>query len=147
MSAHLSSEVVERFHAQNLTGADKHQIYEHVLGCETCRQRVVIPIVQAAAVDTLTAHLLPQEGEPFHLDEETIEAFVDDKLNPLDRSTARLHLDDCVECAAEVNDLRESLATMKAMSQAAPAVPHAAARSARQFPRLSMRVAAAVALI
>ena len=145
MSAHLSSEVVKRFHAQKLTGADKHQIYEHVLGCETCRQRVATPAVQAAAVNTLTEHLLPQEGEPFHLDEETIEAFVDDKLNPLDRSSARLHLDDCVECSAEVNDLRESLATMKAMSQPSSTEPHAI--NPRHFPRLSMRVAAAVALI
>jgi hypothetical protein len=146
MSAHLSSEVVERFHSQRLTGADKHEIYEHVVGCETCRQRVVTPAVQTAAVNALTDHLLPQAGESFHLDAETIEAFVDDKLNPLDRSTARLHLDDCAECVAEVNDLRESLATMKAMSQADSATHIMASRS-RTFSRFSMRIAAAIALI
>ena len=147
MSAHLSSEVVERFHAQKLTGADKHQIYAHVLGCETCRQRVVTPAVQTAAVHSLTVHLLPEVDESYHLDAETIEAFVDDKLNPLDRSTARLHLDDCAECAAEVNDLRESLATMKAVSQVDSAALPVAATGARQFSRFSTRIAAAVALI
>jgi hypothetical protein len=137
---------VERFHSQRLTGADKHELYEHVVGCETCRQRVVTPAVQTAAVNTLTEHLLAQAGESFHLDAETIEAFVDDKLNPLDRSTARLHLDDCAECVAEVNDLRESLATMKAMSQVDSAA-HTMASKSRTFSRFSMRIAAAVALI
>lgn len=146
MSAHLSNEVVERFHAQRLSGTDKSEIYEHVLGCETCRERVVTPSVQNIAVDTLTGHLLPEPGDLFHLDAETIEAFVDDKLNPLDRSTAKLHLDCCVECSSEVTDLRESLATMKAMSQTDTATQVVSIR-ARHLSRLSMRIAAVVALV
>src|SRR5262249_49866129 len=74
---------------------------------------------------------------------ETIEAFVDDKLDTLDRSTVKLHLADCAECSDEVNDLRESLATMKAVS----ARPETVRR--RQLPQfsMSMGIAAAIALV
>ena len=145
MNAHLSNEIVERFHNQSLTVGDRGVIYNHILGCETCRRRVVTAQTEAVAVQALSNHLLPQEGdEPYHLDPATIEAFVDDKLDALDRNIAKLHLEDCAECSDEVTDLRESLATMRATSQAAevtiPARPHA---------RFStpMTIAAAVALV
>jgi hypothetical protein len=118
MTPHLSNEVVERFHTQALAGGDKAVIYDHILGCESCRLRIVNPRAQSIAVAAMTAHLLPQDAEePYHLDYETIEAFVDDKLDPIDRSAAKLHLEDCAECSAEIEDLRESLATMKAASR------------------------------
>jgi len=145
MNAHLSNEIVERFHSQSLTGADRGVIYNHILGCEACRRRVVTPQAEAVALQTLSDHLLPQEGEePYHLDPTTIEAFVDDKLDALDRNIAKLHLEDCAECSDEVIDLRESLATMKAVSRAAEMSP-----SLRSHARFStpMRIAAAVALV
>lgn len=118
MTPHLSNEIVERFHAQALAGGDKTVIYVHILGCESCRLRIVDAKTQTVAVGALSEHLLPkEEEEPYHLDYETIEAFVDDKLGAADRNTARLHLEDCAECSAEVEDLRESLATMRAASQ------------------------------
>ena len=117
MSAHLSNELVERFHAQALTRGDRSVIYDHVLACETCRQLVVTPQTETVALEALTKQLVTPESEkPYHLDLETIEAFVDDKLDALDRSTVKLHLEDCTECSSEVEDLRESLATMKAAS-------------------------------
>lgn len=150
MSAHLSNEVVERFHAQALTTGDRGVIYNHILACDACRRLVVTAQTEAVALQTVTAHLLPSEDEePFHLTAETIEAFVDDSLDALDRSTAKLHLEDCEECSNEVTDLRESLATMKAVSRqreerepakVAPTTP----RTAFSVP---MRIAAAVALI
>ena len=150
MSAHLSNEIVERFHRQSLTGADRGAIYNHVLGCETCRGKVVTSQTAAVALRTLTDHMLPQEGdEPFHLDPATIDAFVNDTLDPLDRSTVKLHLEDCQECADEVNDFRESLATMKAASREhrvgkSVAIPSPDPRTRFSVP---MRIAAAVALI
>jgi hypothetical protein len=145
MNAHLSNEIVERFHNQSISVGDRGVIYNHILGCETCRRRVVTAQTEAVAGQALSNHLLPQEGdEPYHLDPATIEAFVDDKLNALDRNIAKLHLEDCAECSDEVTDLRESLATMRATSQAAevtiPARPHS---------RFStpMTIAAAVALV
>lgn len=150
MSAHLSNEIVGRFHSQSLTGGDRGEIYNHILGCETCRRRVVTPQVDAVAVQALTNHLLPQEDEaPYHLDPATIEAFVDDKLDALDRSTARLHLEDCAECTDEVNDLRESLATMRAASREREVERKPNAIEPRRplmFSR-SLRIAAMIALV
>src|SRR5438876_5547349 len=145
MNTHLSNEIVERFHRQSLSVGDRGVIYNHILGCETCRRRVITPQTEAVAVQALNDHLLPQEGEePYHLDPATIEAFVDDKLDALDRNIAKLHLEDCAECSDEVNDLRESLATMRATSRAAEvSIP---ARSHARF-STPMRVAAAVAVV
>jgi len=143
MNAHLSNEIVERFHNQSLTVGDRGVIYNHILGCETCRRRVVTAQTEAVAVQTLSNHLLPQEGdEPYHLDPATIEAFVDDKLDALDRNIAKLHLEDCAECSDEVTDLRESLATMRATSQAAEVTIPTHARFSTP-----MTIAAAVALV
>lgn len=149
MSAHLSNEVIEQFHRQALTGGDRGEIYNHILRCETCRQRVVTPQIEAVALRTLTGHLLPTEDEePFHLELETIEAFVDDTLDPLDRSTVKLHLEDCAQCAAEVSDLRESLATMKAASRRPSERLPAEGRSSRSLKfSTPIRIAATIALI
>ncbi len=150
MSAHLSNEIVERFHAQALATGDRGVIYNHIVDCETCRRRVVTTQIEAVALRTLTGHLLPTEDEePFHLELETIEAFVDDNLNPLDRSTVKLHLEDCAECSAEVADLRESLATMKGASrhQASDHQTREIESGRRIVFSMPMRIAAMVALI
>ena len=149
MSAHLSNEIVERFHNQALATGDRGVIYNHILACETCRRRVVTAQIEAVALRTLTGHLLPNEDEEaFHLELETIEAFVDDTLDLLDRSTVKLHLEDCAQCAAEVSDLRESLATMKAASRRHSESLRPEIKSLRSlsFSR-PIRIAAMVALI
>lgn len=158
MSAHLSNELVERFHSQSLTGGDRGEIYNHILGCETCRRRVVTSQVAAVAVEALTNHLLPPDGEEqYHLDPAMIEAFVDDKLDALDRSTAKLHLEDCTECSDEVSDLRESLATMRAAARereverradkVMPPQHQTVSRSLRIAAMIALVAVAAVALI
>ena len=147
MSAHLSNELVERFHAQALTRGDRSVIYDHVLACETCRQLVITPQTETVALEALTKHLVtPEREEPYHLDLETIEAFVDDKLEALDRSTVKLHLEDCAECSSEVEDLRESLATMKAASHTRVVEHRTAETVSRRF-SMPLRIAAVIALI
>ena len=149
MNAHLSSQIVERFQSRSLTQDDRGQIYDHILACEACRKLVITPETEAAAVAAITDHLLPQaDEETFHLDAASIEAFVDDKLDHLDRSVARLHLEDCAECSDEVTDFRESLATMRATTRAAESLP-AEVVGARWLFRLtpSMRIAATIALV
>ena len=147
MSAHLPNELVERFHAQALTRGDRSVIYDHVLACETCRQLVVTPQTETVALEALTKQLVTPESEkPYHLDLETIEAFVDDKLDALDRSTVKLHLEDCAECSSEVEDLRESLATMKAASHTRVVEHRTAETVSRRF-SIPLRIAAVIALI
>src|SRR6266446_1903444 len=148
MSTHLSNEIVERFHSQSLTGSDRGVIYDHIVGCETCRRRVVTAEAEAVALRAVADHILSQEGEePYHLDPATIEAFVDDTLDALDRSTVRLHLEDCAECSAEVTDLRESLATMKAAAPAGGRQSEEIRSRRKVVFSMPMRIAAMVALI
>ena len=54
MNAHLSNEIVERFHNHSLTVGDRGVIYNHILGCEACRRRVVTPQTEAVAVQALS---------------------------------------------------------------------------------------------
>jgi len=118
-----------------------------VLACETCRQLVVTSQTEAVALEALTKHLVTPESEgPYHLDLEMIEAFVDDKLDALDRSTVKLHLEDCTECLSEVEDLRESLATMKAASHTRVFEHRTAETGSRRF-SMPLRIAAVIALI
>lgn len=149
MNAHLSSDLVERFHNQSLSGGDRGLIYNHILGCEACRRRVVTSETEAVAITALTDHLLPQvDEEPYHLDPATIEAFVDDKLITLDRNIAKLHLEDCTECSDEVTDLRESLATIRAASRKEERQRAAVIAPQRRYMfAMPMRVAAMVAVI
>jgi hypothetical protein len=149
MSAHLSKEIVERFHAQAMTVGDRGVIYSHILGCETCRRKVATPQVEAVAVQALTGHLLPQDdAEPYHLDLETMQSFVEDSLDVIDRNTAKLHLEDCAECSEEVTDLRESLATMRAASRKQQQAQIAVSAPRRLYIFATpMRIAATVALI
>lgn len=117
MTDHLSTEIVERLHLQQMGNEDRHVIYDHVLACESCRQRIVDAPGEGVALQTLSDHLLPySDHEHYHLDYELIEGYVDNKLDAVDRSMAEMHLEVCAECSAEVTDLRESLATMKAAS-------------------------------
>src|SRR5437660_267024 len=149
MNGHLSNQTVERFHSEALTKGDRTEMYNHILRCEPCRKLVVTPETEAVAVAALTDHLLPQMGDdPYHLDAATIEAFVDDKLDLFDRSTARLHLEDCAECSDEVTDFRESLATMRAVARDSESrrVEVVAPRRAFVF-AMPMRIAAMIAVI
>jgi predicted anti-sigma-YlaC factor YlaD len=149
MNAHLSSEIVERFHNQSLSGGDRGVIYNHILACEACRRRVVTSETEAVSITLLTEHLLPQFDEDwYHLDSATTEAFVDDQLDTFDRNIAKLHLEDCAECSDEVTDLRESLATMRAASrEEKPQHTAVIAPKRRYIFAMPMRVAAMVAVI
>lgn len=79
------------------------------------------PRIEALALRALSRHLLPEsENDPYHLDYEVIEGYVEDRLDNVDRQTAAMHLEVCAECSAEMTDLRESLATMRAVSVPQP---------------------------
>lgn len=113
MTEHLSTKTLERFHQHALTTMDRRLIYDHVLSCEECRKQIVSPEIEAVAVETLSADLLSEgKHESLHLDYETIESYVDGKLDSSDQKQIVDHLNACLTCAGEVADLRESLAAM-----------------------------------
>jgi len=74
-------------------------------------KNVVYDCGEAAALQMLVEHVLPgSDEEPYHLEYELIEGYAENRLDRVDLDTAKMHLAVCGECAAEVHDLRESLA-------------------------------------
>src|SRR6266498_301967 len=116
MTEHLSTEIVERFHQQALAAGDRTVIYNHLLKCEACRRQVVDPGIEALALEALSENLVSESDHQNHPDFETIERYVDQRLNKVDQHEIDKHLDVCPECSSEVTDLRESLATMSPAS-------------------------------
>jgi hypothetical protein len=114
---HLSPRIVTRFHKQALEPNDKRVIYDHLKTCDPCRSLIVDREVQTIALRAVIEHLLPSAAdEPYHLEYDLIEGYVDNTLNAVDRSITEMHLEVCAECAAEVKDLKNSLRTMRALS-------------------------------
>src|ERR1700752_1118535 len=103
MTEHLSTEIVERFHQQALAADDRVAIYNHLLKCEACRRQIVDPAVEAFAVEALSEQLV--SGTQHHPDYETLELYVDQKLDNGDRYRLHDHLKACHECLSEVTDL------------------------------------------
>ncbi len=152
MTEHLSTEIVERFHQEAVGTDDRRVIYDHILKCEPCRQRIVDSRSEAIALQALSDHFLPaNDDEPYHLDYEVIEAYVENRLDKMGRSTAGLHLEVCAECSAEATDLRDSLKTLRTASFTQSAnrqsVPERRPRLGR-LPALStpLRISAIVAV-
>src|SRR6266496_5480168 len=116
MKEHLSTGILERFQRQDLNAGDKREIYDHIAVCDGCRRRIVNAHGgEVLVLQSIVEQLLPDDTEePYHLEFELIEGYIDGTLNRLDRETAELHLEVCTECSAEVIDLRDSLAVMKA---------------------------------
>jgi hypothetical protein len=114
MTEHLSTEIVERFQQQALAADDRVVVYDHLLSCEVCRKQVIDPSIEALAMETLSEHLVSERQH--HPDYETIELYVDQTFDNIDRHSVDDHLKACRECSSEVTDLRESLATMRAAS-------------------------------
>lgn len=147
MTEHLSTEIVERFHQQALAAGDRVVIYNHLLKCETCRNQVVDSGIEGLAMETMS-ELLVSVSE-HHPDFETLELYVDRRLDNIDRDRLDAHLKTCPECLSEVTDLRDSLATMltTAVLQGEKVVP--LQERLRSFPRLLVfsRPLAIVALV
>src|SRR5260370_13530539 len=117
MTEHLSTGIMERFEREEITPSERHEIYDHARVCEGGRKRIVGSRGEATVLRDLLNHLLPDDSEePYHLEFEMIEGYVDKTLDRIDRDTVEMHLEICSECSAEVVDFRDSLATMRAAS-------------------------------
>jgi len=112
MTEHLSTEIVERFHQQALAPGECSHIYIHTLTCEACRQRIVDSGIEAVGLQATLGHLVESNEEPYHPDYETIERYIEGRLERIDQDTIAMHLEVCPECLGEVADLRDSVATM-----------------------------------
>ncbi|HKQ78453.1 MAG TPA: hypothetical protein VJ810_32435 [Blastocatellia bacterium] len=112
MNEHLSAQFIERYQRLALSPAELLDADDHLAACEMCRQRLVDEMRERAAANSLRANLATTEMA--HLGYERLEAYVEGKLDPIDREIADSHLKLCAQCDAEMNELRAFAARMAA---------------------------------
>jgi predicted anti-sigma-YlaC factor YlaD len=106
MSAHLSPQELDQYRRRLQSAIDLLAADDHLAECEQCRERLGEMVPTAQAWQTLRASL-SSEGELDHLGYEQLTAYVDEKLNEVQRGVVEKHLDICQMCAAEFQDLRD----------------------------------------
>ncbi len=104
MNEHISVQLIERYQRRALSPAELLDADDHLAACEICRQRLGDIPRERAAANSLRADLLATEIT--HLGYERLEAYVEGKLDPIDREIADSHLMMCAQCDAEMNELR-----------------------------------------
>ena len=123
MSHHLSTQDIQRYRQRQMSPQELRAVHDHIATCETCRAPLRdakrSQVVRAALwADLQTARVAAE-----HLSYEQREAYVDETLDTIDRSTVESHLAFCPQCAAEIRDLRAfraMLTTHPAQGQDAP---------------------------
>jgi predicted anti-sigma-YlaC factor YlaD len=135
MSAHLSQQELEQYHRSALPPMDLLAADDHLAACGQCREQLVELMPEAQAWQTLRASL-PAEGEqPEHLSYEQLAAYVDEKLNGIQREAVESHLEICRMCDAELQDLRAFSLEIKATPVEQSPAPSASVAAIRAWRR------------
>ncbi|MGE0132550.1 MAG: anti-sigma factor [Blastocatellales bacterium] len=114
MSAHLSQQQLEQYRRSALAPTDLLAADDHLASCERCREQLGASVPAAQAWQSLRASL-PSEGEqPEHLSYDLLAAYVDERLNGMEREAAESHLEICRMCGEEARDLRAFSAAIAA---------------------------------
>src|SRR5262245_24142310 len=123
MKDHFSLQLIERYQRRALSPAELLDADDHLAKCEMCRRRLGDEPRERAAGNSLRAELAATEMT--HLDYESLAAYGENALDPIDREIADSHLKLCAKCDTEMNELRAFAARMEAHSvkEYAPAAP------------------------
>jgi len=78
---------------------------DHLSECEECRNQLTEEKKLKASFTHLQADMMVAEMESNHLHYEQMEAYVDKKLDDVDREVIESHLDLCHQCKGEIDDL------------------------------------------
>jgi len=76
---------------------------EHLSGCLDCRGALV-EVASSDAAQAMIESFIDDE----HLSYETLAAWVDDELSPMQRRRASEHLEHCAQCAGDLADLQDT---------------------------------------
>jgi hypothetical protein len=111
VTEHLTGEAIETYRACASSAAEFLAAQDHIAACAECRALLASAVEADEAVLSLhsqlsqTIHADTPEAE-FHLPYEQLALYVDDKLDEVEREIADSHLSFCVDCAADLLDLR-----------------------------------------
>jgi anti-sigma factor RsiW len=128
---HLSSQQQERYRSFTLLPDEMADVYAHLETCDACRARVEETAPTNATPMPIIADLLMGEwSEPWHIDNEQASAFVDGRLDSVDRELVTSHLEICAACVDKVRALRAFRALLSTFpAQALQPLPRPTLRS------------------
>lgn len=120
---------------------------DHLAACEECRSKVVEAVGLGLSLDSLRTDF---ESPPLtHITYEQLAAYVDDRMDSVDREIVESHLADCARCSKEAREFSEVSAALPALTFREPAARPARERSIWRLAsiRFPLQVAAAAAVI
>lgn len=97
MAAHLTTEQIQNYQANLLSGEELLAAADHLAACFDC---------SSAVRSSPHAYFEAGTGVPTHLDYETLEMIANDAADPVTSEIAAVHLDGCGACSDRLNDLR-----------------------------------------
>ncbi len=123
MNGHLSTQLIEKYRQRALQPAELLDADDHLAACEACRQLIGDERRAQAAVRSVRADL--EAAGLTHIPYERLAAYAEGALDPTDREIADSHLQMCLRCAEELDDLRAFATEMAASSgkEYAPVAP------------------------
>lgn len=125
MNAHLNPAMLDRIGNRSLPDAELATTLRHLSKCETCARLAGAAL--EPEIDAMREHLAAAD-ETSHIDPETeLAQYVDGTLGSVEREIVETHLEDCLMCRAEVDDI---LALAKPRGRRWPVLPAVAAAAA-----------------
>ena len=107
MSAHLSTETLERYCRRLLSPSELLDADDHFAACATYRRSATEAYPAGNILMVLRFDLQRAASFDFaHLSDEQMVAFIDHELDAAERSIVERHLTVCASCADETDDLR-----------------------------------------
>ncbi|MBI2833356.1 MAG: zf-HC2 domain-containing protein [Acidobacteria bacterium] len=105
---HVTSEQAARYHDRKLEPAELVALDDHLVACPACREQLVSAADFDRAVSELRADLSTTLQVPLtHPAYEELEAYLDRRLDQVDRDLMESHVAACSSCGEELRDLRE----------------------------------------
>ncbi len=107
MVDHISDTQMEAFCAHALVDSHLAELAGHIAACVVCRQRFQESLISRRGRDSASISLSPTEWfRNDHLEDEQLDALVEERLDAEERRIVDLHLEGCADCRAEAQSLR-----------------------------------------
>lgn len=114
MSEHLTSQSIELFRKGLMSPVELLQAGDHLSACPACREQAAGRMVMDKVFNSLNADLNSAGAleASTHLSYEQTAAYVDQRMDDVEREIANSHLQLCEECKEDVRDLSAFRATL-----------------------------------
>src|SRR5215208_5365858 len=99
----LTKQTIEAYHAGLLSADQLLGAYDHIAQCDRCREQIGERLQPGATLNNWKTEFAGTAPE--HVGYEQLAAFVDQKLESIEREIVESHIKICAECAQETQDL------------------------------------------